>query len=63
MNPVGNCLLKINNKKTITKCEICSKLTIKTPEPRHWRLSGVFNINFDFISHLILMFLLLTVNM
>ena len=22
--------------------EICSKLTIKTPERRHWRLSGVF---------------------
>ena len=23
-------------------CEICSKLTIKTPERRQWRRSGVF---------------------
>ena len=24
----------------------CSKLTIKTPERRYWRRSGVFNVNF-----------------
>ena len=39
-------LLKPNNRDTRTKCEICSKLTIKTPERRHWRRSGVYIINF-----------------
>ena len=42
------------------KCEICSKLTIKTPERRQWRRSSVFIINFERISHLFLVFLLLT---
>ena len=31
-NPVGICLLKVNNRNTTTRCEICSKLKIKTPE-------------------------------
>ena len=42
--------------------EICSKLTIKTPERRQWRCSSVFIVNFEHISHLDLMFLLLTLN-
>ena len=33
-NPAGICICKINNRNTRTRCEICSKLTIKTPE-RH----------------------------
>ena len=33
--PAGICLLKVHNKDTKTRCEICSKLTIKTPEWRH----------------------------
>ena len=32
----GICLVKVNNRNTRTRCEICSKLTIKTPEWRHW---------------------------
>ena len=32
--PVGKYMLKVNTN-TRTKCEICSKLTIKTPERRH----------------------------
>ena len=32
--PVGIYLLKVNNRNTRTRCEICSKLTIKTPERR-----------------------------
>ena len=32
--PAGNYLFKVNNKSTRTRCEICSKLTIKTPEQR-----------------------------
>ena len=45
---------------TRTSCEIYSKLKIKTPERRQWRRSGVFIINFEHISRLILVFLLLT---
>ena len=31
-DPVGIYLLKVNNRNTRTRCEICSKLTIRTPE-------------------------------
>ena len=30
-------LFKVSNRNTRTMCEICSKLTIKTPEQSHWR--------------------------
>ena len=33
--PVGNHMLKVDNRNTRTRREICSKLTIKTPEQRH----------------------------
>ena len=61
-NPADIYLLKVNNRNTRTRCEICSKLTINTPESRHWRRSGVFIVNFEHISHLVLVFLLLTWN-
>ena len=32
--PVGIYLLKVNERNTTTRCEICSKLTIKTPGRR-----------------------------
>ena len=32
----GNCMFKVNNRNTRTRREICSKLTIKTSEGRHW---------------------------
>ena len=38
--------------------EICSELTIKTPELRR-RRSGVFIVNFEHISHHFIVFLLL----
>ena len=56
-------LLKVNTRNTRPRCEICSKLTIKTPERHHWRRSGDLIANFEHISHLALMFLLLTLNM
>ena len=31
---VGNYIFKVNNRNTRERCEICSKLTIKTPERR-----------------------------
>ena len=58
--PAGNYMLKVNNRNTRTRCEICSKLTIKTPERHHWPRFGVFLVNFEHISHFFLMFLLLT---
>ena len=36
--PAGIYLLKVNNRNTRTRCEICSKLTIKMIERRY---SGV----------------------
>ena len=33
--PAGIYLLKVKNRNTRTRCEICSKLTIKTLERRH----------------------------
>ena len=63
-------MLKVNNRNARTKWEICSKLTIKTPERRpktperrQWHHSGVFIVNFEHISHLALVFLLLTLSM
>ena len=50
-------LLKVNNRNSRKRCEICSKLTIKIPERRQWRRSGVFIVNFEHISHLVLVFL------
>ena len=43
--PAGTYLLKFNNRNTRASCETRSKLTIKTPEQRHWRRSGVFIVN------------------
>ena len=76
----GVYLLKVNNRNTRTRREICSQLTIKTLKRRLWRRSGVFTVNFELkeshwrrscafivnfehISHLALVFLLLTLNM
>ena len=55
----GTYSLKINNRNTRTRCEICSKLTAKTPERRHWCRYGVFIVNFEHISHLVPEFRLL----
>ena len=44
-------LFKVNNENSGTKCKICPKLTIKTPEPRHRRRYGAFIVNCEHISH------------
>ena len=46
-HPITIHLFKVNNSNTRRKCELCSKLTIKTPE----RCCGVFIVNFEQISH------------
>ena len=52
-------LFKVNNRNTSKGCEIDSKLTMKTPEQRHWRRSGVFIVTFEHISHLFLAFVVI----
>ena len=47
--PANIYLFKVNNRNT-------RKLTIKK---RPWRRSGVFTVNFEHISHLFIVFLLL----
>ena len=37
----------LTTKTLRSRCEICSKLTIKTSKRRHWRRSGVFVVTFD----------------
>ena len=45
-NLAGIYLLKVDNRITRTRCEIYSKLTIKTLERHHWRVSIV---NFEHV--------------
>ena len=56
----ANCMFKVNNRNTRTWSKTCSKLTIKI---RQRRRSGIFIVNFEHILHLVLVFLLLTLNM
>ena len=43
-HPAGIYLLKVNNRNTRTRCEICSNLTIKIPE-RHDSHFPAFGLN------------------
>ena len=45
-NPAGIYLFKVNNRNTRTRCEICSKLTIKIPERR----SSASIVNFEQVN-------------
>ena len=56
-DPADICLLKVNNKNTGTRCEIFSKLTIKTPEQCQKHCSSVFIVNLKHISHIIVVFI------
>ena len=47
--PAGNYMLIVSNGNTRTRCEICSKLAINI-------------VNFEHTSHLVLVFLLLTLS-
>ena len=51
--------LQSSNGSTWKRCEIGLELTIETPERRYWRLSGIFIVNFEHISLLVLVFLML----
>ena len=49
-SPAGNYMFKVNNRNTRTRCEICSKLTIKTPERRQGSLRSLWQ-KWSFISY------------
>ena len=51
LNSAVNYMFKVNKRNVKTRCEICSELII-----------GVFIVNFEHTSHLVLVFLLLTLN-
>ena len=60
--PANICLFQVNNRNTRKRCEICSKLTIKTLERRHLNFFVVFIVNFENISHHFFVFLLFTLS-
>ena len=43
---------KFNNRSIRKNCEICSKLTIKTPERRKRRFLRAFYVSFEHTSHI-----------
>ena len=57
--PSDNYMLKVNNRNTTIRCEVYSKSTKKTPERS---VASVFIANLEHIPHLVLVFLLLTLN-
>ena len=59
ISPAGIYLFKVSNRNTRPMSEICSKLTVKTPKRRRF---GAFIVNFEQIAHIVLVFLLLTLN-
>ena len=63
LGTVGIFLLKVNNRNTMKRCDICSNLTMKTPEQHYCLRSGIFIVNFEHISYLVQVLLLLNLNM
>ena len=71
-DPAGNCRLRVNNRNTRTRCEICSRLTIRlnmfnfnNKDTRTAPLAflfGVFIVSLKHNSHLVVVFLLLNLN-
>ena len=61
-DPASIYLLKVNNTNTRARCETCSKLKVKTLE-RRLASFWFFIVNFENISHLVLVFILPTLNM
>ena len=54
-------LFKVDNRNT-KKDEKYVKINNKTPKRRQGRRSGVFTVKFEYIAHLFLVILLLTLN-
>ena len=52
-------MFKVDKRNSRASCEIYSKLTIKIPKLRRF---GIVIVNFEHISHLVLLFLLLNLS-
>ena len=61
--PANIYLFKVNNSNTKKRGEKCPKFTRKALEESYWHRSSVFIVNFEHISYLFLMPLLLTLSM
>ena len=59
---VGIYLSKVSSGNTATIFEICSKVTIKTPEWQYWHRSSEIIIDFNEILDIVLVFPPLTLN-
>ena len=57
--PARICLFKVNNRNTKKRCETCSQSAIKSSSVT---LFWCFMVNFEDISHLVLIFILLTLS-
>ena len=62
INPIAIYLFKITNVSTRGMCNIYSQLTTKTPKQFQWHPFRVFVFNFEHISHIVVVFPLLTLN-
>ena len=49
--PSGQLHVQSYNRNTRTRCEICSRLTINTPERCQWHGSGVFVVSFEHFQY------------
>ena len=56
MIPAGIYLFKVNNGNTKAMCKICSKLTINTPERRHWSCFVVSIVYLEHNANIVLVF-------
>ena len=63
VSPADIYLFEFNDKNTRKRCEICSDLSIKTPERCPLSCSDFFIVNSEHISYLLLAFLLLNFSM
>ena len=54
VNPAGKYMFKVIKRNIGTRCEICSKLTIKAPKLRQWIIfyTSVSIVNFELANTL-----------
>lgn len=54
--PASIDLFRVSNGNTKLSCEICPELASKTLEQHCWRWSGIFFVDFEQVSHIIMVF-------
>ena len=52
LRPADKYVIKVNNRNVRTRCEICSMLTINTPDRRYAQINaGLARSIYDFFKH------------